>query len=285
MWKLCVFTVMLPDMKPEEAAVALKAAGYNGIEWRVKTIPESAHSEAPSFWGNNLCTFAPTTADAERARDIAQAHGLAIPGLGTYIDVGDVAAVEQAMSFARICGAPQIRVSAGAWPSDATYAEAFAQAQAFLGEAQALAKQYGVRAVIEIHHRTIVPGAGLAHRLVSAFDPEYVGVIHDAGNMVYEGFEAYRLGLELLGPYVAHVHLKNAKWQRPSNGGVWQCTWSPLEDGVVDWQALFAALRGVGYAGWLGFEDFSQERPSAAAVVHNYQFIQNQFQWCDKGQV
>ena len=276
MWPLCVFTVMLPDMTPEAAATALKTAGYSGVEWRVKTIQESLRSEPPLFWGNNLCTFAPTTADAERARDIAQANSLVIPGLGTYIDVGDVAAVEQAMAFARICGAAQIRVSAGPWPGEGTYAEAFARAKKFLEETQTLAKQYSVKVVIEIHHRTIVPSAGLAHRLVSSFDPAYVGVIHDAGNMVYEGFEAYRLGLELLGPYVAHVHLKNAAWQRPSDGGVWHCTWAPLEDGVVDWQALFAALRTVGYTGWLGFEDFSQERPSVEALTYNYQFIQNQ---------
>jgi sugar phosphate isomerase/epimerase len=101
-------------------------------------------------------------------------------------------------------------------------------------------------------------------------------VIHDAGNMVYEGFEEYRMGLELLGPYLAHVHLKNAAWQRPSDGGVWQANWAPLADGVVDWQKLFAALRAVGYTGWLGIEDFSQARPSAAALTFNYQCIQNQ---------
>jgi sugar phosphate isomerase/epimerase len=267
---------MLPDMMPEEAARAMKTAGYAGVEWRVKTISESLREEPPSFWGNNLCTFAPTTADAERARDIAQAHDLTISGLGTYIDVGDVAAVEQAMAFARTCGATQIRVSAGQWPAEGSYAESFAQGSAFLSEAQNLGKQYGVKAVIEIHHRTIVPSAALAHRLVSAFDPDYVGVIHDAGNMVHEGFEEYRLGLELLGPYLAHVHLKNAAWQRPSTGGVWRASWAPLEDGVVDWSKLFAALRAVGYEGWLGIEDFSQERPSREALTFNYQFIQNQ---------
>lgn len=278
MWKLSVFTVMLPDMAPEQAAVALKQAGYAGVEWRIKSIPESQKNDPPSFWGNNLCTFAPTTADAERAKAICQAHGLAIPGLGTYIDVGDMAAVEQALAFARICGAGQVRVGSGAWPAAGSYAAAFANAQAFLGQAQALAKQYGIKVVIEIHHRTITPSAALAHRLVSAFDPDYVGVIHDAGNMVYEGFEEYRLGLELLGPYLAHVHLKNAAWQRPSAGGIWRGTWAPLEDGVVDWPALFAALRAVGYTGWLGLEDFSQQRPSAEALIYNYQFVQNQGQ-------
>ena len=278
MWKLCVFTVMLPDMLPEEAAPAMQAAGYAGVEWRVKRIPESLRREAPSFWGNNLCTFAPTTAAAERARDIAQANNLAIPGLGTYIDVGDVAAVEQAMTLARICGAAQIRVGVGQWPNEGTYAESLARATAFLREAQSLAKQYGVKALVEIHHRTIAPSGALVHRLVSPFDPDYVGVIHDAGNMVHEGFEEYRMGLELLGPYLAHVHLKNAAWQRPSGGGVWQGTWAPLEDGVVDWLKLFSALRTVGYEGWLGIEDFSQKRPSHEALTFNYQFIQKQFE-------
>jgi sugar phosphate isomerase/epimerase len=273
---MCVFTVMLPDMLPEEAAQAMKAAGYAGVEWRVKSTPESVRAEAPSFWGNNLCTFAPTTAAAEQARDIAQANGLAIPGLGTYIDVGDVAAVEQAMALARICGAGQVRVGAGHWPAEGSYAASFTRARTFLGETQALAKQYGVKAVIEIHHRTIVPSATLAHRLVSGLDPDYVGVIHDAGNMVYEGFEEYRLGLELLGPYLAHVHLKNAAWQRPVAGGIWRATWTPFEDGVVDWPALFAALRAVGYEGWLGIEDFSQAWPSGEALVFNYQFVRSQ---------
>lgn len=276
MWKLCVFTVMLPDMQPEEAASAIKAAGYDGVEWRVKTIPEFVRTEASSFWGNNLCTFAPTTAAAERARDIAQANNLAIPGLGTYIDVGDITAVEQAMAFAQICGAAQIRVAAGQWPDEGSYAESFARAKDFLTEAQNLARQYGVKAVIEIHHGTIVPSAALAHRLVSAFDPDYIGVIHDAGNMVHEGFEEYRLGLELLGPYLAHVHLKNAAWQRPPAGGVWQARWSPLEDGVVNWQKLVSALQAVDYKGWLGIEDFSQARPSREALAFNYQFMQNQ---------
>ncbi|GIX08239.1 MAG: hypothetical protein KatS3mg115_2642 [Candidatus Poribacteria bacterium] len=46
------------------------------------------------------------------------------------------------------------------------------------------------------------------------FRPEQVGVIHDAGNMVHEGFENYQMGCELLGPYLAHVHVKNAAWVR-----------------------------------------------------------------------
>jgi sugar phosphate isomerase/epimerase len=262
---------MLPDMTPEEAVQALRETGYDGVEWRVKNTPQAQRGELPSFWGNNLCTFEPTEEAAERARALATSAGLAIPNLGSYLGVGEVEATEAAMRFAQRAGSPQLRVSAGA--AEGRYAESFARARAYLEEVERLAKRYGVRALIEIHHRTICPSASLAHRLVSSFDPACIGVIFDPGNMVFEGFEDYRLGLELLGPYLAHVHLKNARYRRPEGGGVWRAEWAPLEDGVVDFPELFAALREVGYGGWLVVEDFSEARPSRAALEHNIAFI------------
>jgi sugar phosphate isomerase/epimerase len=203
--------------------------------------------------------------------------GLEIPNLGTYIRVGDLETVEQAMHFAQIAGAPQIRVGVGSFsPTAGTdYASAFAKAQRFLARVQRLAVRYGIRALVEIHHQTICPSASLAHRLVSEFDPTAIGVIYDPGNMVHEGFENYRLGIELLGPYLAHVHVKNGAYARPASGGVWIPRWAPLEDGVVDLVALFSALHDRGYTGWLSVEDFSQVRASAAALQHNLRLIRD----------
>jgi sugar phosphate isomerase/epimerase len=110
---------------------------------------------------------------------------------------------------------------------------------------------------------------------VAGFDPEWVGVIYDPGNMVYEGFEDYTLGLEVLGPYLAHVHIKNAAYERPPGGGVWTPRWAPLEDGAVDFYQLIVALQAVGYDGWLSIEDFSQARPSCEAVAHNARFVRD----------
>lgn len=273
MLKLSVFTVMLPDLTPEAAAPLLKQHGYEGVEWRVTTVPEDRRQEKPSFWGNNLCTFAPTLEEAERARHISQDTGLDIPGLGTYINVGDEEATENAMRFAQVCGARQVRVGVGSMEDGVSYAEKFEAAKRFLTGVQALAKQYNIRAVIEIHHKTIVCSASLARRLVSHFDPEWIGVIHDAGNMVNEGYEHYRLGLELLGPYLYHVHIKNAAYQFPEGGGLWEPKWAPLENGVVNWQDLFKALKSVGYNGWLGLEDFSGQRPTEEALKFNAEFL------------
>jgi sugar phosphate isomerase/epimerase len=132
-----------------------------------------------------------------------------------------------------------------------------------------------VKAVVEIHHGTICPSASLTHRLVSGLDPELVGVIFDPGNMAREGFEDYRIGFELLGPYLAHVHLKNAAFEPPEADGVWQHRWTPLEDGVVDFGSLFEALNASGYGGWFVVEDFSAAHPTRETLEHNLRFVRS----------
>jgi sugar phosphate isomerase/epimerase len=100
-------------------------------------------------------------------------------------------------------------------------------------------------------------------------------VIFDPGNMAREGFEDYRIGVELLGPYLAHVHLKNAAFEPPEDDGVWQPRWTPLADGVVDFDLLFEALDTSGYDGWFVIEDFSAARPTREALEHNLQFVRS----------
>jgi sugar phosphate isomerase/epimerase len=272
--KVGVFTVGLPDLTPEEAAREIKAAGYDGVEWRVTRVPEEVHGQEPSFWGNNLCTLEPTEEEARRARSLCESMGLEVAGLGTYIGVGNLDAVDKAMNFAQVAGAPQIRVGSGSLEG-ASYAAQFERARRYLAGVEELAGQYGVKALVEIHHGTICPSASLAHRLISGLDPETVGVIFDPGNMVFEGFEDYRIGAELLGPYLAHIHLKNAAFDRPEGRGTWRPRWAPLEDGVVDFERLFEALRAAGYDGWLVIEDFSAARPSREALRHNLGFVRD----------
>jgi sugar phosphate isomerase/epimerase len=267
-----VFTVGLPNFTPEEGARAIANSGYEGVEWRVTHVAEQYRKEEPSFWRNNLCTLEPIAEDADRARIISEREALQIVGLGTYIQVGDLKATEEAMQFAKRAGAPQIRVGVGK-PGEASYAELFAASTEFLAGVEALAKEYVVKALVELHHGTICPSASLAYRLVSHFDPAAVGVIYDPGNMVHEGFEDYRIGTEILGPYLTHVHLKNAGFDRPEGGGTWQARWTPLANGVVDFGALFEALARVGYDGWLVVEDFSRTRPSREVLRHNLRFV------------
>jgi sugar phosphate isomerase/epimerase len=279
--KYAVFTASLPEWTPEEALAALAGAGYDGIEWRVT---DQQPADPPGFWAGNRCTlpFSSFVEDAPRVRALCAQHGIATPALGTYVTCEDLAAVEVAMRGAVALGAPQLRVGVPRYDGAQPYLPIREQARAQYREVAAMARQHGVRALIEIHMGNITPSASAAAAFLAGLDPDHVGAIHDAGNMVYEGYEQYRMGLEVLGPYLAHVHVKSAAWRevgaRPDGSSQWQAVFAPLRRGVVDMGSLMRALKAVGYDRWLSVEDFSSEVPQAERVRDNLAFIRSQWE-------
>ena len=130
------------------------------------------------------------------------------------------------------------------------YPEFFDEAVRDFAVVARLAAEHEVQACVETHMNIITPSAGLTHRLVSNFDPRHIGVIYDPGNMVMEGYEQYQMGLELLGPYLSHVHVKNMCWIRTGETeGVaqWEVRMAAHREGQTNWKAVVAALRHVGY--------------------------------------
>ncbi|WP_339308657.1 sugar phosphate isomerase/epimerase family protein [Paenibacillus sp. FSL R5-0519] len=285
--KLSVFTVATPDLNAEELASAAAAAGIDGIEWRFRGIPEDAISEEPSYWRNNRCSVDPSRWQEQVPvfREAAAGQGRKSIALVPYLNCGDLSAAEQAFQAAAGLGASMMRVGVPGYDRKTRYPELYRQAVDYLSEVQDLAKQYNIKAIVETHHQTIAPTASLAYRLVQSFDPQHVGVLYDPGNMVHEGYENHRMGLELLGPYLAHVHVKNAGWFEPEvkdtqkdnvtekNSGLalntaWKCQWTPLTEGMVDWVQMVRDLRAVGYDGYYGIEDFSGALESKAMLQH-----------------
>jgi sugar phosphate isomerase/epimerase len=285
--KLSVFTVATPDLNAEELASAAAAAGIDGIEWRFRGIPENAISEEPSYWRNNRCSVDPSRWEEQIPvfREAAVSQGRRSIALVPYLNCGDLSATEQAFQAAAGLGASMMRVGVPGYDRKTSYPELYRKAVDYLSEVQDLAKQYKIKALVETHHSTIAPTASLAYRLVQSLEPQHVGVLYDPGNMVHEGYENHRMGLELLGPFLAHVHVKNAGWfeagandsqkasvTEQSNGMSlnipWKCHWTPLTEGMVDWVQMFRDLRAVGYDGYYGIEDFSGALDSKAMLQH-----------------
>ncbi|RCX18612.1 sugar phosphate isomerase/epimerase [Fontibacillus phaseoli] len=277
--KLSVFTVSTPDLTPEELVQAAREAGLHGVEWRYKEIPADAAGEAPSYWRNNLCSIDPSLPDDKllRFKHLTEDAGLEMVSVTPYLNHLGLEETEQAFHAARLLGAKLIRVGTAGYGDGTSYPELYDKTVRYLKEAERLAKQYGVKGVVESHHFTIAPSAGLAHRLVSHCDPDFIGVLFDPGNMVYEGYEQFKMGLELLGPYLAHVHIKNAAWmetgKRKDGTAEWRCEWAPLHNGAVDFGRLLADLKSVHYDGYLGIEDFSGTWNSGTMLRQFAQFI------------
>jgi sugar phosphate isomerase/epimerase len=279
--QFAVFTVSLPEWTPAHAVERLAALGYDGVEWRV--IDEPPHDGPPGFWRGNRCSWPLATLvdDAPRIRALSNEHGLAMPNLGTYVSCFDLDAIERAFAGAAALGVPSTRVLTPNYDGREPYLALRDRSRAAFDDVAVLAARYGVRALVEIHMGTILPSASAAAQFCTPFDPAHVGVLHDAGNMVFEGYEQYRLGLELLGPYLAHVHVKSARWTPTGTRGDgsirWAPSFAPLREGSVDLVALAKALAAVDYDGWLSFEDFSTDRPLDERVADNLTYVQETF--------
>ncbi|WP_028559426.1 sugar phosphate isomerase/epimerase family protein [Paenibacillus pinihumi] len=283
--KLSVFTVATPDLTPEQLAAAAKEAGLDGIEWRFKEIPEEAKDESPSFWRNNLCSLSPFEDESGWARfkQASAASGLENVSVTPYLTAGDLEATEKVLQAASYLGASIIRLGVPGYNRTESFNSLFQKEREYLKAAESLCKQYGVKGVIETHHVTISPSASAAYRLVEGLDPDWIGVLYDPGNMVHEGFENYRMGMELLGPYLAHVHIKNAGWfkqDEPGSAGesIWGSKWVGLIDGIVPLRQIVEDLRAVHYEGYLGLEDFSGQFASIPMLNNYVQYMKRLLQ-------
>lgn len=261
-----VFTASLPEWTPEEAVVRLAEQGWDGVEWRVVDQAPAAPGAAPGFWAGNLCTWPLRTleADVPRIRDITQAAGLQISAVGGYAVCAEEADVERLLAATAALGAQRVRLRTPGLGSTA-YPELFEHTRACFTDIAKRAADHGVRALVELHHETVVTSASSALRLLDGLDPAAVGVIHDIGNLIIEGFEDPLAGLQMLGPLLAHVHVKNVAWtpgeRRTDSTVTWSHDWAPLNEGMADLPAYFAALQAVGYDDWVTLEDFSTRVP------------------------
>ena len=262
--RFSAFTVSLPEWTPEAAVEQLAELGYEGVEWRVL---DQIDDSTPSFWFGNRCTLPLSTieADAPRVRRMCEDAGLEIPNVGSYVMCDELDAIETAMRGTALLGAPSLRVRLPEYDGSVPYVPVRDAARRAFDAVEASASRYGVRALVELHHGTIVASASAAASFLADRDARRVGVIFDPGNMAFEGHEHYRMAVETLGPLLAHVHLKNTRWERLGlrNDGTarWGASFSPLTDGIVDIGAVCRALRAVEYDNWISFEDFSTEEP------------------------
>jgi sugar phosphate isomerase/epimerase len=279
--RFAVFTASTPEWTPEEAARTLAAQGWEGIEWR---ITDQEDAETPGFWAGNRATW-PLTGLEDALPEIARITseaGLDYSGLGGYVPASDHENVERMLAATAALGARRVRVTMPKLPVD-DYRAAFAATRADLEWATGRAAAHDVQLLVELHHRTIVSSASAALRLIDGFDPARIGVIHDLGNLIYEGHEDFQAAFQLLGEYLAHVHVKNVAWRPTGETGpggrtVWQPGWATLREGQGDIDALFRELALVKYDGWVTLEDFSTALPLAERTADNLAYVREAWQ-------
>ena len=253
--KFSVMTVMAPDLQLPELVALMKEIGFAGIE------PAVGYTRA--LWNEEEEWHLRTKTLREDLLNLKKlcAPQVEICSLASGFSLNDHHALCEALSACRDAGVPMARCSFEGYRAKAGYQQAFTEAQRSLEKAIPLAERFQVKLVFETHMHTFIPSASAAIRMLGDFNPASVGVVLDCANSYAEGFEEF--GIHLLGPYIAHVHIKNLKWIPDPSGqasysstGSWMWDWEKLQTGIVNWKTVIGELHDIGYHGYLSFEDF-----------------------------
>ena len=268
--KIGAFTTFLPEYTFPEACKLLKAIGYQGVQPRIVPAASAVFDPSKPFnpWGNNKGAVSEDDffADPKGALKPATDLGLEITSVASYTNVADM---DRAIKMIKACGKAgikNVRVGALPMPKEPKF-DGFAffqKSQGAYKEMVAEAKKAGVKPCLELHMGTFTPGPSATVHFLKDFSPSDVGILYDPGNMVAEGAETPKVALNIMGAYLAEVHVKNAKWipngEDARGTKKYKTAPADLEDGIVDWAEIIDALKVHGYTGWLVEEGHTHDR-------------------------
>lgn len=261
--KYSVTSVSLPDLDVAETCALLQELGYDGVEWRVRYVPDQAKGQGFNPWGEHKTDLSPANIGA-RAGEVARItadYGLEIAAIAANLRCDEYEEVKRLAEGVAKMGRIPIRLGApDLYDRSQNYNVLYQRALDAYAKALDILRPYGLPALIEIHGGTLMVSASLAHRICSQFPPEEMGVIYDINNMSRDGFETFRLGMELLGPYLQHVHAGGwrpvARDRQPNGWLKWEFEGCDLADGYMDVPQFMEDLKAVRYQRFITIEDF-----------------------------
>ena len=281
--KFSIFTACLPEYNLEDSVKKVREFGYDGIEWRVNNVVTEKPADYDfnrRYWSFNQSTVDSQnlSESAAQAKAYCDQYGVALVGLSSYLNINSPAGqVQEVLRAASKIGCKMVRIMPPGYDSNTNYREQMDTARKNLAVLEGLAKQENVQIIIEMHMSNLTPSASSIFMLVNGFDPKYVGVIYDSGNMVYEGYEPFGMGLDILGEYLAHVHVKNAiltpKKRDEFGANVWSGDFAPFKEGSMYLPGLIKALKERNYTGFISVEDFSNECGTDEKLKDNLEFL------------
>ncbi len=131
-----------------------------------------------------------------------------------------------------------------------------------------LARDSGVRVVVENEHSCMVATPTEMQELGDAIADPTLGLLWDPCNVLYlPGLQTLSLTVpHRLASRILHVHVKDAWWlARP---GAAAAASAPVGLGDVDWRKRFIEILGLGYRGCLSLETHWRVRPLAESALH-----------------
>lgn len=263
-----------PIGRPENIAINFGSAAH----FRLKLKDWGIGRVASTFFDPTLMSFEElhfglaSTQSAEHARILAQAriHAEMLAELG-----GEVLVVRPFPSF---------------WKEGALNAERMAAAAACWNQVGAMAAALGLKTVLHVDALSALRGADELAQLLALCDSANVGLAFDTAELTIAGHDVVAL-YRRFHARVWHFHFKdalavdtldeyklhNAERAMIAAGGAREIPrwFGEMGTGLVDFQALLAAMRELDFAGWVIVESDKGPEPIATGMMLNSWYKQN----------
>jgi len=237
--KKAVLYSMLPkDISPTERFQMAHDAGFEQVE----------------------CGTIDNQADAEAILQASQKAGITIhsvmnrdhwkyPLSSSDPDVvaKSIACMKTSLQNAKFWGATTVLLVPAVVNPDTTYQQAWQRSQEQIRKLIPLAEELKVIiAVEEVWNKFLLSPLEMA-RFVDDFQSPWLKSYFDVGNVVLYGYP--QDWIRTLGPRIAKLHLKDFSYRPNPEIKKRVPEFVNLRDGDIDWKAVYAALRDVGYHG------------------------------------
>ncbi|MFH1571036.1 MAG: sugar phosphate isomerase/epimerase family protein [Gemmatimonadota bacterium] len=238
--KLILFSKMLKEKSIEELAELAGRLGLDGYDLAVRpeypVNPDNAARALP------------------QAARILRAAGLDIPMLTGNFDLLEPSHPTAEPILGAMDAADVRLVKLGYFKLDPATMDYWAEVdrvrRIFEGWAR-LAEKHRVKVCYHTHsNRCMGLNAGMLAHLIRGLDPRFIGAYLDTGHLVAEG-EEFAVAAAIVRPHLSIVSLKDFLLHRQEKGGHGSVQREVVEagQGMVDWTAVFAELKRLGYRG------------------------------------
>jgi inosose dehydratase len=219
----------------------------------------------PSAW----CALRPLEVSANADLEATRALCALLSGVGAaFVNLADHGTPESMAMAGRVDG---VRLSASEWDR---FAERVVQAAD-------VAREFGLQPLFHAHAGTRVESRAELEEFLWRLPASTVKLVWDVGHAIYGGIDP--IGVVRSHPErIAYIHLKDVdpgvldRLRRERLGftdGIRQRVFTELGHGCLDVPGLIAALREVGYDGWLMVEQDSTWLPPVESASASREYL------------
>ncbi|MCZ6634691.1 MAG: sugar phosphate isomerase/epimerase [bacterium] len=251
--KLAGHTMGVPKMDIFQAMDFFQEIGYEGIEIR---CDHDGHIDPENY----------AASTGENIQEKAKENRMEIVCLTSYYldlvreEVRDdmLKGYQNVIRIAHELGCKRVRYKGILPPEGYTYEEAWERTKSGLKKAAAFARDLDVWICVENHGGSMTQGAEETLKMVEEIHMDNVGVIFDYAFIDLFGVEDIDESVDILRPFIQHVHLKDHIITNRKTGTLIKL---PLGEGNIDLKRLLAKLKSIGYEGFLTdeYEKYWQE--------------------------